>query len=64
MGAEEVALVVDYAHTTDALGRAIDAVRPESGTDVSSSCSVAAVTVIRPSEHRWEKWPRAEQMSS
>ena len=34
VGAEEVALVVDYAHTTDALGRAIDAVRPESGKRV------------------------------
>ncbi|HEX5018069.1 MAG TPA: UDP-N-acetylmuramoyl-L-alanyl-D-glutamate--2,6-diaminopimelate ligase [Actinomycetes bacterium] len=28
VGPREVALVVDYAHTTDALGRAIDAVRP------------------------------------
>ena len=31
VGSEEVVLVVDYAHTTDALGRAIDAVRPSGG---------------------------------
>ena len=31
VGPGEVALVVDYAHTTDALGRAIEAVRPERG---------------------------------
>jgi UDP-N-acetylmuramoyl-L-alanyl-D-glutamate--2,6-diaminopimelate ligase len=30
VGPRDVALVVDYAHTTDALARAIDAVRPES----------------------------------
>lgn len=34
VGPDDVALVVDYAHTTDALARAIDAVRPESGGDV------------------------------
>ncbi len=34
VGPGEVALVVDYAHTTDALGRAIDAVRPTSGKRV------------------------------
>ena len=34
VGPDEVALVVDYAHTTDALGRAIDAVRPASGKRV------------------------------
>jgi UDP-N-acetylmuramoyl-L-alanyl-D-glutamate--2,6-diaminopimelate ligase len=31
VGPQDVALVVDYAHTTDALGRAIEAVRPSSG---------------------------------
>ena len=31
VGTAGVALVVDYAHTTDALGRAIDAVRPADG---------------------------------
>jgi UDP-N-acetylmuramoyl-L-alanyl-D-glutamate--2,6-diaminopimelate ligase len=31
VGPGELALVVDYAHTTDALRRAIDAVRPSSG---------------------------------
>jgi UDP-N-acetylmuramoyl-L-alanyl-D-glutamate--2,6-diaminopimelate ligase len=31
VAAGEVALVVDYAHTADALARAIDAVRPDSG---------------------------------
>ncbi|MCZ3386237.1 MAG: UDP-N-acetylmuramoyl-L-alanyl-D-glutamate--2,6-diaminopimelate ligase [Actinomycetia bacterium] len=34
IGPDEVALVVDYAHTTDALGRAIDAVTPDAGGDV------------------------------
>jgi UDP-N-acetylmuramoyl-L-alanyl-D-glutamate--2,6-diaminopimelate ligase len=34
VGPDVVALVVDYAHTTDALARAIDAVTPESGGDV------------------------------
>ncbi len=34
VGPGDVALVVDYAHTTDALARAIDAVTPESGGDV------------------------------
>jgi UDP-N-acetylmuramoyl-L-alanyl-D-glutamate--2,6-diaminopimelate ligase len=34
VGPQEVALVVDYAHTADALGRAIDAVTPEEGGDV------------------------------
>jgi UDP-N-acetylmuramoyl-L-alanyl-D-glutamate--2,6-diaminopimelate ligase len=31
VGPGDLALVVDYAHTTDALGRAIDAVRPSAG---------------------------------
>jgi UDP-N-acetylmuramoyl-L-alanyl-D-glutamate--2,6-diaminopimelate ligase len=31
VGPGEVSLVVDYAHTTDALGRALDAVRPDRG---------------------------------
>jgi len=31
IGPDEVALVVDYAHTADALGRAIDAVTPDGG---------------------------------
>jgi len=31
VGPDEVALVVDYAHTADALGRAIDAVAPDGG---------------------------------
>lgn len=34
VGPEDVALVVDYAHTADALGRAIEAVTPETGGDV------------------------------
>ncbi len=34
VGDHEVALVVDYAHTADALGRAIDAVTPEAGGQV------------------------------
>jgi UDP-N-acetylmuramoyl-L-alanyl-D-glutamate--2,6-diaminopimelate ligase len=34
VGPEEVALVVDYAHTSDALGRAIEAVTPDSGGHV------------------------------
>lgn len=34
VGPSEVALVVDYAHTTDALGRAIEAVAPESSGEV------------------------------
>ncbi len=34
VGTYEVALVVDYAHTADALGRAIDAVTPETGGQV------------------------------
>jgi UDP-N-acetylmuramoyl-L-alanyl-D-glutamate--2,6-diaminopimelate ligase len=34
IGPDEVALVVDYAHTADALGRAIDAVTPDGGGHV------------------------------
>ncbi len=34
IGPDEVALVVDYAHTADALGRAIDAVTPDGGGQV------------------------------
>ncbi|MCZ3387917.1 MAG: UDP-N-acetylmuramoyl-L-alanyl-D-glutamate--2,6-diaminopimelate ligase [Actinomycetia bacterium] len=34
VGPPDVALVVDYAHTADALGRAIEAVTPETGGEV------------------------------
>ena len=45
---------IDYAHTPDALAKALDALRPMS-REGSSSCSAAAAIATRASAPRWER---------
>ena len=52
---DDVIVLVDYAHTPDALARALDAVRAVDRGRASGASSAAAATATRPSAGRWAR---------